>query len=100
MSGGMLVYTPGLQHALLRWLWGRPGPAGGWQLHLPGAGQEQVLRPPRRGLDPQQIGDWMDEILPAHGWQRAEPTSWPPSTLPRLVTQIPVIPAQPQPKIG
>ncbi|MGJ6969046.1 hypothetical protein ACSDR0_44845 [Streptosporangium sp. G11] len=94
-----LVYAPGLRSVILRWIWGRPGLDGGWRLQLPGATEDQALRPPRRGLAPEEVGAWMDQTLTAHGWQRAEPTSWPPATLPRFVTTMAVIPTPPQSKI-
>ena len=89
-----LVYAPGLRSVILRWIWGRPGPEEGWRLQLPGDPEDQALRPPRRGLGPDQIGAWMDQTLTAHGWQRAEATSWPPATLPRFVTTMAVVPAR------
>jgi len=92
-------YAPGLRSVILRWIWGRPGPEGGWRLQLPGAPEDQALRPPRRGLNPEQVGVWMDQTLTAHGWQRAEATSWPPATLPRFATTMAVIPAPAQSKI-
>ncbi|ACZ87574.1 hypothetical protein Sros_4733 [Streptosporangium roseum DSM 43021] len=69
--------TPGLRYATLRWIWGRPGPAGGWQLRLPDADAEQVLRPPRRGMPPHEVASWLEEVLAAHSWRQHSPVRWP-----------------------
>lgn len=73
--------------AYLWWIWGRPGPAGGWQLLLParpdlfeGGPAGQVLRPPRRGMRPQEVEAWLSQMLTRHGWQPHPSLTWPPLT--------------------
>ncbi len=93
---GLLVYTPGLRYATLWWIWGRPGPTGGWQLRLSGAPDDQVLRPPRRGMPLHEVAAWLEEILPEHGWRRHESAPWPPAPVsPSVRTKIPVLPQDP-----
>lgn len=92
-SGDTLVYMPGLRYAILRWIWGRPGPAGGWHLHLPGQPGGQVLRPPRRGTPPQEVQEWLEAALTEHGWDQVDPKPWAFLTKPPLFhLKIPVIP--------
>ncbi|MGW4411948.1 hypothetical protein ACWEJ6_48630 [Nonomuraea sp. NPDC004702] len=74
MNDDTLVYLPGLRTAWLRWIWGRPGPTGGWQLTLPGAATE--VQPPRRGMPPEQVEAWLRDVLRTHGWQPAPPEMW------------------------
>ncbi len=80
MTADRLVYVPGLRTAWLRWIWGRPGPGGGWQLTLPGVPSE--VRPPRRGMPPEEVQAWLQHTLSAHGWQPAPAEPWPPPLAP------------------
>ncbi|WP_433259403.1 hypothetical protein ACQPYK_50145 (plasmid) [Streptosporangium sp. CA-135522] len=97
MSDDMLRYAPSLRYATLWWIWGRPGPAGGWQLRLPDAPDDQVLRPPQRGMPPEEISAWMEEVVAEHGWRRHNAAPWPPFDPPPFVTEVPVVPAEPDP---
>ncbi|MGV9777531.1 hypothetical protein [Streptosporangium sp. NPDC003464] len=83
--------TPDLRYATLRWIWERPGPAGGWQLRLPDADDGQVLRPPRRGMPPHEVASWLEEALAAHSWRQHSPVRWPPFLPPPIVTEIPIL---------
>ncbi|MEU6718324.1 hypothetical protein ABZ897_43235 [Nonomuraea sp. NPDC046802] len=76
MTGDRLVYVPGLRTAWLRKVWGKPGPDGGWQLTLPGVPSD--VRPPRRGMPPEEVDIWLHDTLRGHGWRPAVPDPWPP----------------------
>ncbi|MEV7012031.1 hypothetical protein [Streptosporangium sp. NPDC051022] len=82
-------------YALLRWIAGRPGAAGGWQLHLPGTEQQdgQLLFPPRRGLPPQEISRWAVQALTAHGWHLPDGAKLSPPLSAPFASVIPVLQA-------
>lgn len=68
----------------------------GRRLRLPDADadDEQVLRPPRRGMPPHEVASWLEEVLAAHNWRQHSPVRWPPFLPPPVVTEIPILRAE------